>query len=229
MKGKKILVTAGGTQEYIDEVRILTNISSGKLGALISNQLIEEHAAVYYVCGQNSTVPDKASYIHKVKTAQDAMTGMKQIMSIEKFDAVIHCMAVSDFTFERGLNIKCKSSDPEAFIEYMRQTIKPNPKIIGMIKQWGPKTILIGFKFEVGKTKEQLVALAEASIEKNGCDLVIANDKTEMAKSKSHIGHFVFSNAMKELHGIDNFTAFSKDHIAVTVKEFLKRVFIPNC
>jgi len=132
---------------------------------------------------------------------------------------------VSDFTFKKDKDIKCKSTDPEAFIEYMRQTIAVNPKIITMIKQWRPETLLIGFKFEIGLTREELVALAKASIEKNGCDLVIANDKKEMKTSGRHVGHFVYSKKIKEKFGCVDYEAYDKEDIANMIRSFLQRVF----
>ena len=240
MKNKKILVTSGGTTEYIDDVRVLTNISSGKLGAKIAEELTLKGAQVYYVCGKNAVTPfenENTEYylmnngygmlfepvILRVKNANDAMEAMKKIITEEKVDAVIHCMAVSDFTFKRDSAIKCSSSDPEAFIEFMRKTITKNPKIIGMIKQWRPETLLVGFKFEVGKTEEELLALARASIEKNGCDLVIANDKKEMERLQRHAATFVYSpNIQEKFHFLDHSYSKDKSTIADDLVRFLE-------
>ena len=124
--------------EYIDDVRVLTNISSGLLGKYISNVLLSNEAEVHYVCGKHSLLPDNLdiNYLYRVKTAQDALDAMKKIIDKYPIDAVVHSMAVSDFTFKRDVPVKCKSSDLDGFIEYMRQTIMPNPKIISQIKQW---------------------------------------------------------------------------------------------
>lgn len=234
MKNKKILVTAGGTQEYIDDVRVMTNISTGKLGAKIADELTKAGAQVYYVCGKNSVIPDRwvdlepyrdnMPIVIPVKTARDALEAMKKTIVKEKIDAVVHSMAVSDFTFKRDKPIKCKSNDPEGLIEYLRQTITMNPKIISHIKEWRPETVLVGFKFEVGISEEELIALAEASIQKNGCDLVIANDKKEMERSKEHIARFVYSERVKQKYNYRNFTAKGKDEIALWVKFFLEEV-----
>lgn len=214
---KKILVTAGGTQEYIDDVRVLTNISTGKLGALITNELCEAGFKVYYVCGKNSVMPnDSCYYVETVKTANDAMVAMKRIIIDNQIDAVIHSMAVSDFTFKRDSAIKCKSNDLEGFIDFMRQTIAPNPKIISMIKQWRPEVLLAGFKFEVGLDENELITLAQTSIEKNGCDFVVANDKKEMEKMNSHVARFVFSENLKHL--FKDVKVSNKDEIAKTIR-----------
>lgn len=222
-KGKRILVTSGGTREYIDDVRVLTNISSGKLGAEIANTLIRADAQVHYLFGQDAILPDfftGKSYSKKmVKSAQEAYDWMEEI--VPYMDAVIHCMAVSDFTFKREGALKCKSSDPQAFIDYMARTIMKNPKIISKIKEWNPKTILIGFKFEVDVSNETLIKLARNSINSNGCDLVIANDKEEMIREKVHVAYAVESASANS----QAFKIEGKEKIAQYIENFLKATF----
>lgn len=230
MEGKKVLVTSGGTTEYIDDVRVMTNISSGKLGSMIADKLHSKGADVFYLCGKMSVLPSCPVHMIQIKSAMDAMKEMEKL--VPNMDAVVHSMAVSDFTFRRDQNIKCKSNDPEGFIEYMRQTITPNPKIISKIKKWNPSTILVGFKFEVGKTREELKDLALKSIKSNGCDLVITNDKKEMETLKVHAAYPVFSKKIRGLLDNDdilrNYPYFEdlyrymgKDQIAYHLTDFI--------
>jgi phosphopantothenoylcysteine synthetase/decarboxylase len=226
LKGKNILVTSGGTQEYVDDVRVLTNTSSGKLGATIANQLYQNGAKVYYVCGKNSVLPCniEPDQGFVVRTAEDALEAMKMIILNQGNDihAVVHAMAVSDFTFKRSKSVKCKSSDPEAFIEYMRQTITTNPKIISQIKTWKKDLILIGFKFEVGVPLTHLVTLARESIQKNGCDMVVINDKKEMEKTGKHLARFVTPTDTSSISKIEVYEG--KTAIAKGIKKYLKSV-----
>jgi phosphopantothenoylcysteine synthetase/decarboxylase len=226
LKGKKILVTAGGTQEYIDDVRVITNTSTGATGALIAQTLAESGAEIHYVYGATALVPDcKDLNIvgHRVTTAKDAMTIMASLIGHNKMDAVVHAMAVSDFTFNRDTALKCKSSDPGAFIDFMRRSITLNPKIISHIKQWYPKTILIGFKYEVGCNHEELVELAEDSIQKNGCDLVIANDKKEIEATGLHAAYLVYSNLSKSM-GFKNEAVLGNGSLSKKIQEFLTSI-----
>lgn len=232
LKGKRILVTSGGTQEYIDDVRVLTNISSGKLGAEIAEHLITAEARVQYLHGANACQPRFGEFMGlssvPVKSAQDAYNWMERI--VPTVDAVIHCMAVSDFTFKRDVALKCKSNDPQAFIDYMARTITKNPKIISKVKEWNPKVILVGFKFEVGVPHEELISLARASIVKNGCDLVVANDKEEMVRNKSHTAYLVFpdnsNHANKYRYEGENsyLMVTGKNEIAEQIKTFLDNI-----
>lgn len=226
LRNKNILVTSGGTRERIDDVRVMTNISSGALGCRIAQRLYNENANIYYVHGKGSVLPlangPFSLYKEEVESAKDALVAMEKL--IPEMHAVIHCMAVSDFTFNRDIPLKCKSNDPQAFIDFMSRSITPNPKIIGMIKKWNPKIILVGFKFEVGISTEELKELARNSIAKNGCDLVVANDKQEMTTLKTHRAHFVFSPAMTETYKFDSITVDGKDQIATELSDFLNRV-----
>lgn len=223
-----ILVTSGGTMEFIDDVRVISNISTGKLGYKIAESLAKvEGYKIHYVHSKTAVVPsvvDPYLQCYEVRTAQDTFDMMKKIMEENQIHAVVHCMAVSDFTFKRDGAVKLKSNDPEAFIGYMRKTITKNPKIISFIKTWDPRTILIGFKFEVGFSFEQLKEAAVKSIETNGCDLVIANDKEEMVKAQEHIAHFFFSNDIKEQFDITDGTVLGKDDIAWKINYFLNKV-----
>lgn len=218
----KILVTAGGTTEYIDDVRVLTNISTGKLGAEIGHRLMCADHQLTYVAPKLAERPAPydftGAYLPRdfvqVSDVASLMRAMEEL--VPKHDVVIHAMAVSDFGFKRDKAVKLKSNDPEAFIEYMRANIQVNPKVIAYVKKWNPKCKLVGFKFEVGMTNEKLIDLARQSIEKNGCDLVIANDKEEMNREKEHIAYSVSSEAVKRLIG--------KEAIAQELRDYVERL-----
>lgn len=226
LRGKDIIVTSGGTREYIDDVRVMTNISTGKLGAIIAQSLYDLGATVHYIHGVGAKVPSlEEIHLYPVSSANDLLVSIKRVMSsCRKMDSpvfsVIHAMAVSDFSFKRDSAVKCKSDSAEDFIEYMRRTIIKNPKIISQIKNLEPSTVLVGFKFEVGADISTLADLAHKSIERNGCDLVVTNDKVEMVKNGEHIAHLFFSDRMHDLGFVD-LTVYEKDkiadHIAVTL------------
>jgi len=199
----KILVTSGGTREHIDEVRVLTNISTGKLGAQIANTFYLNHniEKIYYVCSKGSAIPSVCNLHTLVEdneknmveviyadSTQDVYDIMERL--VPKVDVVIHSMAISDFGFKPS-NIKLKSNDPHAFIDSLRDRIVVNPKIISFIKKWNHTVRLVGFKFEVNKTHEELIDIAYESLVRNNCDLVVANDKQEMKENNEHIAYIV--------------------------------------
>lgn len=187
---KKVLITSGGTMEYIDDVRVLTNISTGKLGSILAQRFASENY-VHYVHGKNTILPLQHPHIDTYEVTD--VSSLMEIMKIlvPKVDLVIHAMAVSDFGFNKKNALKLKSNDPQAFIKYLSTSIKMNPKVIAHIKTWNPDVKLVGFKFEVGSTFSELFQRAMESIENNKCDLVVANDKAEMLTRKSHVAYLI--------------------------------------
>lgn len=192
----KVLITAGGTREHIDEVRVLTNISTGKLGAQIADTIYmnSEVEKIIYVCSKGSAIPCCATTYETVMEVffADSVQEVYDIMEklVPKVDIVIHSMAISDFGFKPS-NTKLKSNDPQAFIDSLRERITINPKVISFVKKWNPSVKLIGFKFEVNKTKDELIDIAHESLIKNNCDYVIANDKKEMQEKNNHIAYII--------------------------------------
>jgi len=199
LKNKKVMITAGGTREYVDDVRVVTNISTGALGARMAEGFYREGCKVQYVHAKQSVMPklnegilDSATFSsHQIVTVNDLLITMESIIKAFDIDIVIHSAAVSDFTFKRDIPVKLSSNSLESFVEHIRKTIIPTPKIIQQIKIWKPDIFLVGFKFTVGKNLEDLVKIARESGIKSGCDLVIANDKEEMKNAGKHIAHFV--------------------------------------
>jgi phosphopantothenate-cysteine ligase len=196
MSKLNVVITSGGTREYLDSVRVLTNISTGKLGAIIANEFISHGHDVHYVGSESTVLPSTQhaghySY-HKVFNVESVMEVMKEI--VPKADVVIQSMAVSDFTFDLKKAIKVSGTDAEAFVEHIRQTITKTPKVISNFRTWNPKAILVGFKFTVGKDKKELEQIARNLMNDNKLDMVFANDKEHMKKAKEHVGTLIMKD-----------------------------------
>lgn len=198
---KRVLVTSGGTSEYIDDVRVLTNISTGRLGAIIAETLEAAGHTVTYLCARSAVLPTRStSATHAdnyspnvvVSTCTDVKSLMEKMeILVPEHDIIIHAMAVSDFGFKRDKPVKLKSNDPQAFIQHMKENIVINPKILPLIKKWNPDCKVVSFKFEVGRTFEQLAAQALYSMTSTSGDLVVANDKDEMKREQQHIAYIM--------------------------------------
>lgn len=202
LKNINVLVTAGSTREYIDDVRVMTNISSGALGAKIVEQLGEAGATIHFVHSRFGIKPNLTSCKTSVYnyhtwsyiTFEDLYNRMKMLLLNKPIDVVIHSAAVSDFTFKRRENIKLSSNSSKDFINYMRDTITPTPKIIREIKEWNSNVFLVGFKFTVGKSENELIKITEKMKRETNCDLVIANDKKQMQDRRQHLAYFIQEN-----------------------------------
>lgn len=225
---KKIVITAGGTSEKIDDVRKITNSSSGKLGMTIANHLLKENddLIIYYVCSKNSLRPlDKRIKVIEIDDTISLKNKIENLLLNEKIDYFIHSMAVSDYmtdyvtTIERiKASIKNTSNLEEAFsnIEIITGNkissyednlvivLKQTPKIISIIKDLSPQTYLVGFKLLDGVSKEELITVAKKLRDKNKCDLVVANDLATI-RNGEHIAYIIDkNNQIEESHGKDD-------------------------
>lgn len=204
-----VLVTGGGTREYIDDVRVLTNISTGVLASMIVDRYLRDGHNVTYMHSKNAAQPNSMwSKNLTTVVADDVRTAFSFMKhNVAKMDIVVHSMAVSDFTFNRSSATKCKSDSVEDFIQFMADRVEKAPKILPKIKEWNPAVKLVGFKFEVGKTREELAEIAQGQIAKCNCDFVLTNDKKIMQDSNAHIAWLVdpLGNSVE---------CYSKMHIA---------------
>lgn len=222
-KAKKVLITAGGTREYIDDVRVVTNISTGALGAKVAEEFYARGWQVHYLISKQGVMPNPAEGMRETSrlstyqyvTVEDLMFNMEWIIKDLKVDAVVHSAAVSDFTFDKSGAVKLDSGSPEAFVEFLRKTIRTTPKIIQKVKKWNPDTKLVGFKFTVGKTASELVEIAHASCLRSNCDFVIANDKELMKTARNHVANLIYPS------GYQN-PLIGKDGIAKGIVEALE-------
>jgi len=100
----KILITAGGTVEKIDEVRCITNHSTGAMGRAVAEAFLrlEQTEEVIYVCGESAVMPQDARKVRILRVAgmSDLKETLKCLLSAEKVDGIAHCMAVSDYTVD---------------------------------------------------------------------------------------------------------------------------------
>ncbi|MBI2845845.1 MAG: hypothetical protein HYX86_04800 [Chloroflexi bacterium] len=191
LAGTKILVTSGPTRGAIDAVRYLSNRSSGRLGALIAQEALRAGAEVTFIFGQDSLLPQVAPAENSrlktiaVETVSDLSSAVEEELGRSRFEAVIHAMAVLDYEPEQVSMEKVPSLSEEWWIKLVK-----TPKIIKLIRKLATETILVGFKLEVGKTRDELVRIAYNSLQENRADFVLANDLRDIEEGK-HTGYLV--------------------------------------
>ena len=170
LDGKKILMTAGPTIEYIDPIRVITNQSTGKTGILLAAQLISAGANVTLVYGPGSEEPPKGAKIVHVKTVNEMFDAVKKEMRNRKFDIVILSAAAADYTTQRTKS-KIKSTKESLVIKLQKA-----PKIIDHIKKMQSDVFLVGFKAETNISRKSLVEYARKKLRESSADIIIAND-----------------------------------------------------
>ena len=197
----KLLITSGGTSEKIDQVRSITNHSTGKLGALIANSFLAQGDQVTLITTRNAIKPAAHPNltIQIIENVQELFEMMKPL--VKTHDVLIHSMAVSDYTpnymtgFEQittsqdlteFLNKTNKQSKISSKDNYQVLFLKQTPKIISQVKKWNPNIRLIGFKLLVDVSKEELLTVARASLTKNQAEIIVANDLSDISDNQHH-------------------------------------------
>ncbi len=151
------IVTAGPTFEPLDDVRRLTNFSTGRLGTELANFLASRGHNVTLLIGESATYAGKrkAKRVKGFSTTADLRAKIKSF-SGQKVDAIFHAAAVSDFKigkiFTRNAAGKLQPFTPSSKISTRRGSLfvelAPTPKIIAELRGWFPKTKIVGWKFE---------------------------------------------------------------------------------
>lgn len=209
-KGKKILITAGGTREKIDPVRYITNSSSGKMGLALADYAYSQGAEVTLVSTFRTEKPyttflaETANEMEKIVTKKFAQQ-----------DCVIMAAAVSDYRIENYSEQKIKkSSDEKITLELVK-----NPDILKEISALNnasnalDKPIIVGFCAE----SENLLENAKTKIQKKGCDYLIANDisRKDIGFNSNENEVYILNRELEIKHVDKN----SKQNIAKSILE----------
>jgi len=216
MRGEKILVTAGGTKEKIDDVRFITNRSSGKMGAAIADACYERGAEVLLLRAKNSVTPRYHMREELFETAEELSSLIKKYAPV--YDMCFHSAAVSDFSVKNKIQGKL-SSDKETILE-----LEPQIKIIEQIKKINSHIRLIAFKAEYESNHTVLQELAKKKLEESHADAVIANDisqKDRGFEAENNEVVIVLSNGESKLFSLN-----SKKKIADNIVDYINSIFL---
>lgn len=180
-----ILITGGGCREAIDNVRCVTNTSTGRTSSAIADYFFAQGAHVTLLAAASAVKPTAACTIRTFVSGEDLGKLMQQELSSTDYDMVIHAAAVSDFVPQTiimdGVEIP---AGPEGKIpsgSSMTVTFRAAPKLADSIKGWARNAgrrepVVVCFKLTSGATKEKVEAACRSILERGAADLVVAND-----------------------------------------------------
>ncbi len=169
LTGKQFVLSAGPTRGWLDDVRFITNPSTGKMGIAIAKEIINRGGEVSLILGPTSLIPPIGAKTIRVETTDEMLTAvMNEIDS--STSAFISSSAVLDYVPSEKEARKRPSG--EAF----EIKLKPTPKIIEEARKKHKDLFIVGFKVESGVTDKELDAKARVKIDAGICDLVVAND-----------------------------------------------------
>lgn len=185
----RILVTAGGTQEPLDEVRFLTNFSTGRTGAILTETWTAAGHHVTHLCGRTAIPPSNSFELQRYGSFADLNSQLQAILGAEPFDLVVHAAAVSDYsiseiragerTYPPGSTGKIDSSAEELVLK-----LKRNYKILDRLKGYAAgHPIVVGFKLtNTPSRSEREQAIFKLSLNP-AIDFVVHNDYSEILES----------------------------------------------
>jgi phosphopantothenoylcysteine decarboxylase/phosphopantothenate--cysteine ligase len=211
LSGKKIVVSAGGTEEAIDPVRNITNRSSGKMGFAIAEAARDRGAIVSLVAAPNALPKPVGILVTNIQSAEE----MKKVVETEcdGADALIMAAAVADWRPLKQLDSKAKKSASDT---WSLKLVK-NPDIIGSIKS--DNLIKVGFAAE----SENLIENGKSKVQSKNLDFIVANDIT--AKDS---GFSVDTNKVTIIHAngkIESLPLMSKYDVAHSILDRVKSGF----
>ena len=165
LAGRAIVVSAGGTQEPIDPVRVITNNSSGKMGYALAEAARDRGARVALVTAPTGLPNPPLVDVKPVRTAEEMALAVRR--EVAKADALIMAAAVADYRPATAAEQKIKKTDEELTIELAKTT-----DILDTVRG---DFIRVGFAAE----SENLVANARDKVQRKALDLIVANDITD--------------------------------------------------
>jgi phosphopantothenoylcysteine decarboxylase/phosphopantothenate--cysteine ligase len=168
LKGKKILITAGPTEEPLDPVRFITNLSSGKMGYALATEAHRRGAEVTLISGPTNLPLPPVRKTIKVRTAKEMYKAV--IDNYKKTEIIIKAAAVADYSPKILAGEKIKKDKKSLSLE-----LKNNPDIIAEVGKNKGGRILVGFAMET----QNLLANAREKLRKKNMDLIVANNLRE--------------------------------------------------
>jgi len=213
-----VVVTGGGTIAPIDDVRILTNVSSGRFAAAITEACLERNAAVWHIHAPTALLPfvrsarfdldapDPAAEIDRLARLREKWQSMRDRLHL----VPLQVGTVADYQQTLKRTLQDRSIDL-AFLTMAVSDFEPEPragkissdaaesliihctrtpKVIRSVRDWSPSIYLVGFKLLSGVSPEVLIRQAEIACRTNRAQLTVAND-LELIRQGRHTLHLV--------------------------------------
>ena len=170
LRGRRVVVTAGGTQEPLDPVRFLGTPSSGKMGYALAQAAIDRGAEVTLVTGPTALRPPVGSRVEAVRTALEMRDAV--LAATGEAEVLLMAAAVADFRPAQPLAEKIKKEE----VGRLALALEHNPDILlevaGRRAKGGGPAVVVGFAAET----HDLLAQARDKLQRKALDLIVAND-----------------------------------------------------
>lgn len=206
LKGKKVVITSGGTIEDIDPVRYISNYSSGKMGFSLAKVAQKMGAEVVLITTKDVQFPFR---VVRVKSARDMQNALDN--EFETSDIVIMAAAVADYRVKNYSEQKMKKTESDT----LTLELVKNPDILKYLCEKKAHQIVVGFCAE----SQNLIENAKVKIRKKNCDYLVANDisRHDIGFSSDENEVVIFNKKGESV----KFEKASKDVIARKILEYI--------
>jgi len=170
----RVIVTCGPSYEPIDEVRRITNFSTGQLGASLSNRLATDGHEV--ICLRGSAALRSVTLDPRVRhtpftTNDDLLEKLNRVPDRDHIVAVFHAAALADFRVDRPSTDRKISSRAGS----LTLTLVPALKLIGKLRTLFPKAWIVGWKYELDGSREEVMEKGRRQLSENSTDACVLN------------------------------------------------------
>ncbi len=178
----KILITAGGTREPIDDVRFIGNVSTGSTGAALARAFAERGHEVTLLRGEGAVDPGTGIQTETFGSGADLWRCLSQRLAGQRFDAVVMAAAVADYAPVSAIEGKIRSDAADLVVH-----LKRTPKLLSQIKAASQSPLLVvGFKLTSRASSADRAAAVSLLFQAGGVDAVVQNDLAEIRSAPVH-------------------------------------------
>lgn len=215
LSGKRVLITTGSTVEYIDPIRVITNLSTGRMGVALAQEAGKLGAQVTLIYGHGTAEPANLDgEIIRVGTGNEMLEAVKAELLSKRYDVAIMAAAVADFAPSTKSEKKINSRAGKVNIELVR-----TEKIVDQVKRLSKDTILVAFKADHNVSESTLKDRAIQKLQESRADFVVANDVGRVSLAAGSD-----KNEVVVIDRRKNMTHIGLDHKSVIAKKILQIV-----
>lgn len=208
LAGRRVVVTAGGTQEPIDPVRFIGNRSSGLMGVAVAREALARGGKVTLIVGPTNVSLPVGADIVRVHTADEMREAV--LVRAPDADAIVKAAAVADFKPDTSVTHKLKKAQGPPEVRLV-----PTPDILAELGASPgarkPGGVLVGFAAETETDVEGLTAVARDKLEAKGADVMVAND---VSSPDSGFGARTNRAVIADRHGVVDAGLVTKEALA---------------
>lgn len=199
----RFLITSGGTEEPIDGVRSISNFSSGRTGAEFADYLFNQGYEVTLLRARRAQSPSKPVEERTFKSFHELDFGLKELLSNQSFDCVLHLAAVSDYSVDH-LVIDGEKIAPESGSKFSSESditlnLARNYKIVDRVHQYSKNAnvLLVAFKLTNNASESERKQAVLHLLEHSLADIVVQNDLSEVdPQNGKHVASLYLGNRL---------------------------------